>query len=88
MVTEEVYMDTSDGGYYQGGPGPGIPNLMEMPFQGPMGPPGPDNFGGKRCSKVVSKYIRPNIKAHSHHERVNAFTFAWLFTLSRCRCVI
>ena len=52
LVTEEVYMDSSDTDYYQGGPGP-VPNLMDMPHYqgggggggGPMGPPGPNNFG-------------------------------------------
>ena len=52
-------MDTSGSDYYQGGPGPNIPALMDMPFQGggegaeggggaagPMGP-GPSNFCGK-----------------------------------------
>ena len=51
-------MDTSGSDYYQGGAGPNIPALMDMPFQGgggggggggvgPMGPPGLNNFGGK-----------------------------------------
>ena len=45
MIPEEVYMDSAGSDYYHGGPGPNIPNLMEMPFQqGHMGPPGGENF--------------------------------------------
>ena len=46
-------MDSAGSDYYQGGPGPNIPNLMEMPFQTPMGPPGENNYGNVLNETVV-----------------------------------